>query len=694
MSVTDEIKSRIDIVGYVQRYVPDLKKAGRNHKACCPFHSEKTPSFVVNPERQSWHCFGACSEGGDLFTFAQKVHNWDFKEALRELAAEADIPLRAQTPEQKSESDRQEALRGLVNTAATFFHDRLGGADETLSYLRETRGLSDETIRDFQLGYAPDSWDWLLKSLRGLGHGDDDIVEAGLALRSEKGRVYDRFRNRLMIPIRDERGRVAGFGGRALAAEAGAKYINSPQSALFDKSRLLFGLDRARRAIRDSGAAVIVEGYMDVIQAHQAGYPNVVAQMGTAMTEKQLRLIAPRHASKIVLALDADEAGQRAARRSLEVARQALSRDFAGRLSVDLRILQVPQGKDPDDFLRASPEGWSALVDGAQAVADYVIETETAALADGASLTQREGLARGILPILLASENNLYRQENIQKLSRRLRIGERELMAWAGDNLPAEPRPSAGPADLPPPEVWADEVAPIPPEYGDIEADSDEAAPAPAGRQRANRAIEPYCLSLLLKNPSLLALVNRKLRELAADDADLLRGPLCELGVEDFTGSQYRALMARLQESMAQDDREPLEYLEAMIGDELESDYRALLVEAPEALSQTMRRNFQVDLNAIFRRRPLPARAHFGERDELISRALQLRLSRLEHERVEMQYLQEEAQTRGVDDQAQSERLKARIMLSMRAKARINRAVSRISLPSRQTPTSRKEPAR
>ena len=351
------------------------------------------------------------------------MHGWDFKEALRELAAEADVQLRPQTPDQKTAADRLDALRGLVSTAAEFFQKRLELEDASAvrRYIRDERGLSDETSRAFQLGYAPQSWDWLLNSLRRLGYGDDDIVEVGLAVRNERGRVYDRFRNRLMIPIRDERGRMVGFGGRALDAEEGAKYINSPQSALFDKSRLLFGLDSGRRAVRESGTAVIVEGYMDVIQAHQAGKRNVVAQMGTAMTEHQIRLIAPRHASKIVLALDADEAGQSAARRSLEVAREVL-RDYAGRLSVDVRILQAPVGQDPDDLLRQSPERWDHLVANAQGVADYVIDRELAALPEAPSLNEREALSRRVLPLLLASENNLYRQENIQKLSRRLRV--------------------------------------------------------------------------------------------------------------------------------------------------------------------------------------------------------------------------------------------------------------------------------
>ena len=682
MSVTDEIKSRIDIVSYIQRHVPALQKAGRNHKACCPFHNEKTPSFVVNPERQTWHCFGACSEGGDLFTFAQKMHGWDFKEALRELAAEAGLQLRTQTPEQKTAAGRLDRLRGLVNTAAELFQNRLevDDASAVRKYIRDERGLSDETSQAFQLGYAPESWDWLLSSLRRLGYRDDDIVEVGLAVRNESGRVYDRFRNRLMIPIRDERGRVVGFGGRALGSVDGAKYINSPQTALFDKSRLLFGLDTGKRAIREAGAAVIVEGYMDVIQAHQAGYRNVVAQMGTAMTENQIRLIAPRHASKIVLALDSDQAGQSAARRSLEVARQAL-RDYAGRLSVDLRVLQVPAGMDPDDLLRQSPDRWDSLVATAPGVADYVIDTETAALAEAPSMQEREALARRVLPLLLASENKLYKQENIQKLSRRLRVGERELMSWSRENLPAErPRPPQAPPSELPPEYWEDEFQAIAAEAGELGEPSDRAATAIGAGSPSARAIEPYCMSLLLKNPNQLYLVNRKLRELAGNDDELLRGPLCELGVEDFTQSLCRMLMAQLQEAMAQDEREPLEYLGSALDAELQSEFEALLIDTPEAVSHSMKRNFQVDLNDIFRRRSFLGRSGYGENDELIGRALQLRLERLEQERTEMQYLQEEAQAGEIGDQRQGEQLNAKIMLSMRAKALINQAVGHNSL--------------
>ncbi|MCY4526107.1 MAG: DNA primase, partial [Anaerolineaceae bacterium] len=288
MSVADEIKSRIDIVNYVQQYVP-LKKAGRYYKANCPFHSERTPSFIVNPDTQSWRCFGSCAEGGDLFNFAQKHHGWSFREALEELARQAGVELRRQTDEQRQQAERRDVLQGVLQAATDWYRDRLWDTPQVLAYARERRGFSDDTLRATALGYAPVGWQHLRDYMRQLDYSDEDLLDVGLLGRNEdSGRVYGRFRNRLLIPIRDERGRVVGFGARALADEDQPKYLNSPQTTLFDKSRLLYGLDRARQAIRNENTAVIVEGYMDVIQAHQAGHLNVVAQMGTSLSESQL----------------------------------------------------------------------------------------------------------------------------------------------------------------------------------------------------------------------------------------------------------------------------------------------------------------------------------------------------------------------------------------------------------------------
>ena len=677
MSITEEIKSRIDIVSYVQRHVPELKKAGRNHKACCPFHTEKTPSFVVNPERQSWHCFGACAEGGDLFTFAQKLHGWDFKEALRELALEAGVELRPQTPAQQARSDHLDRMRGLVAAASDLYHDRLFAPESRsiLNYATETRGLSRETVKTFRIGVAPDRWDFALNALLSMGYGEDEIIEAGLAARSEQGRVYDRFRNRLIIPINDERGRVVGYGGRALDPDEPAKYINSPQTPLFDKSRLLFGLDRARSAIRESGVTVIVEGYMDVIQAHQAGYLNVVAQMGTAMTKSQIRLIAPRFAKSIVLALDSDAAGQNAARRGLEVARQTLSEDYAGKLQVEMRILQLPSGQDPDDVLRSSPQSWLQLVESAQDVADFVIDSETAALPPNASINSRQQAALNILPILLASENNPYQQENLQKLARRLRISERDLLSWAPSQSQTSKAHGPSRRRTLGTEYAAQSSDDVPPEYWDNEFDTDvdsDQRPLSVRHSEQQRAIEPYCLRILLKNPNLLYKVNRKLRELAGADSGLRQGPLGDLNESDFTHSQYRILMANLLEAMTQDDQEPLDYLISVVEGALSADLRALLNDDVQVVTSRIQGAYSVDLSDIIKRRRPRGTVADELSNNLIGRALQLRLQRLERERIEMQYLQEEAQTGADIDQQHCERLNQQIMLSMTAKARLD----------------------
>ena len=314
--------------------------------------------------------------------------------------------MRRQSDEQRQQAARTDVLRGLLQAAADWYQARLWDTPQVLNYARERRGFADETLRITALGHAPEGWQHLREHLRQLDYSDEDLLDAGLARRNDNGRIYDYFRNRLLIPIRDERGRVVGFGARALSDEDEPKYLNSPQSTVFDKSRLLYGLDRARRAIRNESAAVIVEGYMDVIQAHQAGHMNVVAQMGTSLTESQLRLLTPRLAQKVVLALDADSAGQNATMRSLEVARQTLQADYSGRLALDIRVLQLPGSKDPDDLIRADAARWPQLVTDATPVADYVIETEMAALPAAPTLQEREAVARRLLPLLLAASEN------------------------------------------------------------------------------------------------------------------------------------------------------------------------------------------------------------------------------------------------------------------------------------------------
>ena len=674
MSVTQEIKDRLDIVQYVQEYVPDLKKAGRYHKACCPFHGEKTPSFVVNADTQSWRCFGACAEGGDIFTFAQKINGWDFAEALRELGQKAGVELQKRSPEQKAQTEYHDKLRGLLETASQWYHDFIFSddthAEQALIYTLEKRGFTEQTIRDWGIGYAPDGWQTMLDALKAIGYEEADILAVGLASKNDRGNVYDRFRNRLMIPIRDDKGRVVGFGARALAPDDEPKYLNSPQTAIFDKSSTLFGLDRAKTSIRDSETAVIVEGYMDVIQAHQAGFQNVIAQMGTAMTEAQLKLIAPRYAKKIIMALDADDAGQNATRRSLEVARNALQADYMGKMSVDIRVLQIADAKDPDDVLRETPEKWAEYVANATPVADFVIDMETASLEANASVTARQEIAQNILPILTASENNLYTKDNLQKLALRLHIPESDLLSWAREleRIEASKKPKYRPTaprklEMPPlddgDEFYSNSEEPPPPmAYDDAYTPEDPYASdnvgampdtQPKRRQpqlssrSASRVTEAYCLRMLLLNPSTLAHVNRKLRELAGDNQKLLNGPLGELTIEDFSQGDYRILLDALQSALRQNDVEPLDYLQEMLDDSLLNEMTTLLLDEQQDIHRTLGRRLEGEFEQIWDKFARNIRPGIDSQSDVVQRALKVRHQRLQREKEEIRFLLEDA---------------------------------------------------
>ncbi|MEO0596770.1 MAG: DNA primase [Chloroflexota bacterium] len=683
MSVTQEIKDRLDIVQYVQEHVPDLKKAGRYYKACCPFHGENTPSFVVNAETQSWRCFGACAEGGDIFTFAQKINGWDFKEALRELGERAGVQLRERSPEQKQQDARLDKLRGILETAAEWYHENLfkntPDAEQALFYTLDKRGFNEDTIRTWGIGFAPDGWRNMLDALKNIGYAEDDIVDAGIASRNDKGNVYDRFRNRLIIPIRDERGRMVGFGARALAPDDEPKYLNSPQNALFDKSSTLFGLDRAKTAIRDTETAVIVEGYMDVIQAHQAGYANVVAQMGTAMTETQLGLLAPRYATNVIMALDADDAGQNAMRRSLDVAREALQSDYMGKMSVDIRVLQIDDAKDPDDVLRETPDKWQGYVDNAVPVADFVINLETSALPNDASLQARQQVAQSVLPILTASESNLYTQENIQKLAMRLRIPEADLLAWARElartdaakKARARRNPPPPPQDAPAETASRQapkrlEMPPLPDDddgYGSSEEPpaffGDEAPvtyqddayheePAPlklpslSGRS-TSRATEAYCLRMLLLDPSTLAHVNRKLRELAGDNDRLMAGPLSAFGTQDFSQGDYRIILDTLHAALHQHERDPMKYLEDHLDSTLLAELTALMQDEPDDIHTRIKGRLGGEFSDIWDKFARSVRPSIDIQGDVVQRALSVRCQRLEREQQEMRFLLEDA---------------------------------------------------
>ena len=361
MSTIDEVKSKIDIVDLISEAGVKLRHSGRNYTGFCPFHDNKhTPAFVIWPESGTWRCFGQCNEGGDIFKFVMKKEGIDFREALQKLAARAGVELKdlrlRETPQQK---EAYEHLRRLLEDALVYYRTHLFNHDRLLDYLRSERRLTDSTIETFGLGYAPAGYDNLLTHFASKGYSPQEMFDAGLLSEREDGSRFDRFRNRIMIPIRDEQGRMAGFGARIVDPDDIPKFLNSPETPIFSKGRLLYGLDRARKPIRAANQAVIVEGYLDVIALHQAGYENVVSPMGTALTEDQLRLLK-KFTRRIVLALDPDVAGQKAVLRGLEAARSAMDRegelgfDARGllrneaRMQADLRVAALPDDLDPD----------------------------------------------------------------------------------------------------------------------------------------------------------------------------------------------------------------------------------------------------------------------------------------------------------------------------------------------------------
>ena len=445
MSVADDVKARIDIVDLIAAEV-QLKRSGASFKAPCPFHDEKTPSFIVNPDRQTWHCFGACSEGGDVFRWEMKRHNVDFREALRRLADRAGIQLRKPTSEDVARDERQQRLLRANDAALHFWranlHDPNNGQAAQL-YLRE-RGVSDDAAQRFNLGLAHSDPDALVRHLGARGHQPDDAVAAGLVIATERG-LLDRFRDRLIFPIRDARGQTVGFGGRTLIDEP-AKYINTPESDLFRKRDLLYGLELARSAIREAGSAIIVEGYTDVISAHEHGSPNTVASMGTALTDTQVNQIKSL-TTDIRLALDPDAAGQAAARRGIDTARQALgtqaqvSTDFRhvgalqNHLSNDIRIINLPTGQDPDDLIRTDPARWRQLVDEAPTFLDWLLEYAKT-LFDLNTPRGRNSYVEYLMPTVGSIGQAVIREEYLHRVA-----------AWARvqpDSLTTRYRPPAG----------------------------------------------------------------------------------------------------------------------------------------------------------------------------------------------------------------------------------------------------------
>lgn len=578
-----EIRERLDIVELINGYTP-LKKTGRSFKGLCPFHQEKTPSFVVFPDSQNFHCFG-CGKGGDLFTFVMEIEKLDFREALRELAAKAGVSLDTTPGVAPEKDERRQKLLAALDFAATYYHDRLlnSPAGEAGRKLALDRGLDDRMIERFRLGFAPAGWDNLGPLLRNRNIDTEIAIEAGLLQRREDGSgTYDRFRNRFMFPIADRDGAIVGFGARAMGDDQ-PKYLNSPQTPLFDKSSILYGLNLAKEAIRSQDQVVIVEGYMDAIAAHQFGHENAVAAMGTALTESQVGLIK-RFSKRIVLALDSDAAGQMATLRSLESMPNALDHvdrpipDPAGlvrfekKLDAQISILQLPEGKDPDELLRKQPERWDELVQQAVPFLDFYIE----AVSNGVDLNDpraKSAAFQRIAPLLRQVGDQVTQQHYIGRVSGKLQIPEQVLWSELQRNQ--------------------------------MRRASNTTAPEPArGATRRVRS-EDYLTAILLKHPALA-------REL-----------LNEIGEDDLLDSRNREIVTLLRMDGAdQVDAEVLiTGLDEMVVPHAEALLQ-LLEGTPSAFPGQIRDAATAALNTIRR-----------ERLEFLMRQLQSELTSAQHDR-------------------------------------------------------------
>jgi len=549
MSTVDEIKDRLNIVDVISENVK-LRRSGSSYSGFCPFHDNKrTPALAVFAETGTWHCFG-CGEGGDVFSYLMKREGWDFRETLEYLAKRTGVQLEAPSPQQKEQQEVYANQRDLLEAAVLYFQHALLNTNEgaqAKAYLTD-RGVSDQSIQQFGLGFAPDAWDGLMTHFKNQGYDLETLQEVGLVTyNQDRGSHYDRFRNRLMFPIRDARGRMTGFGARTLDPEGIPKYLNSPQTDLFNKGNLLYGLDLARRAIREKDQVVIVEGYLDVIVPFQAGFENIVSPMGTALSPHHLRILK-NMTQNIVLALDPDAAGEKATMRGLDVARETLDHEqemvfdargllrYEARLQADIRVVQLPEGLDPDEIILRNPEEWQRLIEKARPIVIHVMET----LASEQDITDpkiKGKIAAQVLPLIEDVANPVEREDYRQRLARLLQVDERSLISTAP---PTQSRTRWSRRQPSPSQVVASKQE-LPQKDGTLP-----------------NQLEKHSLQLLLRNPEALIQLDRWLQT----------HHLPRLSPDDFHEIIHQRIADLIQRSLVQDEIEP----DLFIENELEED--------------------------------------------------------------------------------------------------------------------------
>jgi DNA primase len=572
MTVVDDIKDRLDIVEIVGQTVK-LRRTGKNYIGFCPFHSNtRTPSFVVFPETQTWRCFGQCNEGGDIFGYVMKREGLDFSEALRRLAEKAGVTLVQHSPQSQADEQAKKDLSAVLEEAASFYRQQMintPAGKKALDYLYK-RGLSDETIKIWGLGYAPGGWTALLDHLRLKNFETELMVGAGLMTERDDGSIYDRFRNRLIFPIRGPYGQLAGFGGRVLGPDDVPKYLNSPATDVFDKGRLLYGLDLARKSIRSLNQAVIVEGYMDVIGLHQAGFSNAVSPMGTALTEDQFRLIK-RLTRNVVLALDPDAAGQNATLKGLETARKAMDQEseirFDSRgllrveqhLNADIRVTELPGLMDPDEIVLEDPDAWKEIIKKAKPVVVHVMET-LAADQDLRDAKVKRDIAAQVMPLIDDVADEVEREAYRQQLATFLHVDERSLKSTRNELAHSRRRK--------------------------IENDQSDVIPASTLKKptQKNQKLERYLLHDLFIDPEGLFRLDKTLCNLGLD-------PIME---SDFQSADTLAGFRLIRDSLRQVDYTPADYIEARLSSALEFEENPTFVEVQYAITKEKRDQHQV----------------------------------------------------------------------------------------------------
>jgi len=438
MTPVDEIKNRLDIVDVVGGYIK-LKKAGKDYKTHCPFHKEKNPSFFVSPSKQIWHCF-SCQAGGDIFSFVQKIEGVEFAEALRTLAKKAGVVLRKENPQLKSQRN---ILYQICEEATEFFQKQLEQNKAVAEYLKN-RGLTQATIREFKVGYAPDSWNSLRDYLVELGYKAEDIEKAGfLAKKENSSKYYDRFRNRIMFPILDLNGQVVGFTGRIYGNEDDkkAKYVNTPDTLIYNKGRIVYGLDKAKVEIRKKNNCVVVEGQFDLIMAHQAGTKNTVATSGTALTSDHLQILK-RYAENLVFSFDADTGGEGATKKAIFLAQQF---DF------NIKVALLPQKeKDPAEIIKNNPKEWENILGKTKPIMEFYFDSVFAKYPKTLGVDDKREIAKELLYPIKNINNGVEQAHWLQLLASKLKVEEKTLLE-ALRRIKAREEGNEGPAS---PEVF------------------------------------------------------------------------------------------------------------------------------------------------------------------------------------------------------------------------------------------------